>query len=57
MKESGIFSEPIRAVNIGARLLGDALVSQKADVVMIDWHPPKEVHLSPEILKILEKME
>ena len=36
---------------------GEALESQKADVVMIDWHPPKEVKLSPEILKILEKME
>ena len=55
MKKTGIFFDPIRAVNIGARLL--ALESQKADVVMIDWHPPKEVKLSPEILKILEKME
>ena len=57
MKKTGIFFDPIRAVNIGERLLGEALESQKADVVMIDWHPPKEVKLSPEILKILEKME
>ena len=57
MKKTGIIFDPIRAVNIGARLLGEALESQKADVVMIDWHPPKEVKLSPEILKILEKME
>lgn len=57
MKETEIFFEPIRAVNIGARLLGEALESLKTDVVMIDWHPPKEVNLSPEILKILKKME
>ena len=57
MKEPGIFDSPIRAVNIGARLLGEALEQQKADVVMIDWRPPKVVELNPEILKILEKME
>ena len=57
MKETSIFNTTIRAVNIGARLLGEALQQQKTDVVMLNWHPPKEVKLSPEILKIQKKME
>ena len=51
-----VFSGPIRAVNIGARLLGEALKQQDADTVMLDWRPPKEVHLSPRIREILGKL-
>ena len=57
MKEQGIFAVPIHAVNIGARLLGEALEQQEVDVMNLNWRPPKEVHLSHEILEILEKME
>ncbi len=57
MKEQTIFTQNIRVVNIGARLLGEALQQQEVDTIHLNWHPPKEVHLSPEILKILDKME
>ncbi len=57
MKEQSIFTQNIRVVNIGARLLGEALQQQEVDTIHLNWHPPKEVHLSPEILKILDKME
>lgn len=57
MGTHAIFSEPIHAVNIGVQLLGEALSRQEVDVIELDWHPPKKVHLSKEILSILEKME
>lgn len=57
MKENSIFNSPVHAVNIGARLLGEALEQQETDVVILNWRPPVEVHLSPRILEILEKME
>lgn len=57
MDDHQILGQTIRAVNIGARLLGEALEQQSVDVINLNWRPPKEVHLSEEILKILEKME
>lgn len=57
MEKRGIFDDTIRAVNIGARLLGEALDQQSVDVINLNWRPPKEVHLSEEIIKILDKME
>lgn len=57
MKERSIFTQSIKAVNIGARLLGEALRQQEVDTIHLNWRPPKQVHLSPEIKKILDKME
>ena len=57
MERHTIFSEPLRAVNIGARLLGEALSEQDVDVIHLNWHPPRKVCLSSDILAILEKME
>lgn len=57
MRDKSIFTTPVKAVNIGATLLGDALRAQQVDVVEIDWRPPKPVQLSPRILKILEELE
>lgn len=51
------FYLPVHAVNIGARLLGEALEQQKIDVVILNWKPPIEVHLSQRIQEILDKME
>ena len=51
-----IFDHPIKAVNIGARLLGEALREQKVDTVMLDWRPPKQVVLPERIRQILDKM-
>jgi len=52
-----ILNTPIKAVNIGLTLLGDALRQQQTETVQIDWRPPKEVNLSPRILEILSKLE
>lgn len=57
MKKQGIFTEPIRAVNIGTRLLGEALEQQKTNIIYLNWRPPREVQLSAEVLRILERME
>ena len=56
-KKDRIFSSPIKAVNIGAGLLGDALKQQKVDTIMLDWRPPKQVILPERIREILEKLE
>ncbi len=57
MKDNSIFTSPVHAVNVGARLLGEALEQQKIDVVILNWKPPIEVHLSQRIQEILDKME
>lgn len=57
MKENSIFTSPVHAVNIGARLLGEALEQQETDVIILNWRPPVEVHLSDRIKEILDKME
>lgn len=57
MRKDSIFTAPVKAVNIGVKLLGDALKEQKVDTVTIDWRPPKEVHLPPRIAEILSKLE
>ena len=57
MKDNSILTSPVHAVNIGARLLGEALEQQKIDVVILNWKPPIEVHLSQRIQEILDKME
>ncbi len=56
-KKGRIFNSPIKAVNIGAGLLGDALKQQKVDTVMLDWRPPKQVVLPDRIKEILSKLE
>ncbi|MGI6634638.1 MAG: hypothetical protein ACOX7B_05655 [Christensenellales bacterium] len=56
-KKDRIFTHPIKAVNIGARLLGEALKQQKVDTIMLDWHPPKQVALSDRIKEILDQLE
>lgn len=55
--ENSIFVSPIRAVNIGAKLLGEALKQQDTDTVLLDWRPPKQVVLSPRIKEILDKID
>ncbi len=60
MRENNIFNSPIKAVNIGAALLGEALQEQGIDVIMMDWRPPKVVNLPDrvrEILRVLEENE
>ena len=52
-----IFDSPVKAVNIGASLLGEALREQEVDTVMLDWRPPKQVILPDRIREILEKLE
>ena len=56
-KRDRIFTSPIKAVNIGAGLLGEALKQQKVDTIMLDWRPPKQVILSDRIREILSKLE
>ena len=56
-ENANILNTPIKAVNIGLTLLGDALRQQQTETVQIDWRPPKEVNLSPRILEILSKLE
>ncbi len=57
MKAEKLLHEPIRAVNIGLTLLGDALLQQETDAVSIAWRPPRKVSLSPRIAEILRKMD
>ncbi len=57
MCENSIFTAPVKAVNIGAKLLGEALKQQDVETIQLDWRPPKEVHLSPRIMEILRKLE
>lgn len=57
MRENSIFTAPVKAVNIGAKLLGEALKQQDVETIQLDWRPPKEVHLSPRIMEILRKLE
>ena len=52
-----ILNTPIKAVNIGLSLLGDALKQQEIETVQIDWRPPKDVNLTPRIQEILSKLE
>ena len=52
-----ILNTPIKAVNIGLSLLGDALKQQEIETVQIDWRPPKDVNLDPRIQEILSKLE
>jgi hypothetical protein len=52
-----ILNTPIKAVNIGLSLLGDALKQQEIETVQIDWRPPKDVNLAPRIQEILSKLE
>lgn len=54
--ENRIFTQPIKAVNIGAKLLGEALKQQEVDTVQLDWRPPRKVQLSERIKEILEKL-
>ena len=51
-----IFDHPIKAVNIGADLLGEALKKQEVDTVMLDWRPPRQVVLPERIKEILDKL-
>ena len=57
MREGSILNSPIKAVNIGAKLLGDALRDQEVEVIHIDWRPPKIVVLDPRIAEILDQLE
>ena len=57
MGDNSIFNRPVKAVNIGAELLGEALKAQGIDVIQLGWKPPKAVCLNPRILEILSKME
>ena len=57
MRENNIFNTPVKAVNIGAALLGEALQEQGIDVVMLDWRPPKEVDLPQRVRDILRALE
>ncbi len=52
-----IFVSPVKAVNIGAEMLGEALRQQEVDTVMLDWRPPKQVVLPDRIREILDKLE
>ena len=54
---SRIFVSPVKAVNIGAEMLGEALRQQEVDTVMLDWRPPKQVVLPDRIREILDKLE
>ncbi|MBQ7182411.1 MAG: hypothetical protein IJR97_00355 [Clostridia bacterium] len=51
-----IFTHPVKAVNIGADLLGEALKQQEVDTVMLDWRPPRQVVLPERIKEILDKL-
>ena len=57
MLKNDILSQPIKAVNIGLELLGQALKDQQVDTVVISWKPPRQVHLSPRIQEILDQIE
>ena len=47
-----ILNTPIKAVNIGLSLLGDALKQQEIETVQIE-----DVNLAPRIQEILSKLE
>ena len=57
MMENALMNHPIKAVNIGLELLCKGLRDQEVDTVSIAWRPPKEVHLSPRIREILNKID
>ena len=57
MRENDIFTAPIKAVNIGAVLLGEALQEQGIDVVTLDWKPPKTINLPKRVEDILRALE
>lgn len=52
-----ILNTPIKAVNVGLTLFGDALKQQAIETVQVDWRPPEDVVLSPRIREILSKLE
>ncbi len=56
MRENSIFNSPIKAVNIGAQLLGDALKAQETDTVMINWRPPRKTQINTGMKAFLDRI-
>lgn len=57
MNSNNILDVELKVVNIGSEIFSQALKDQNADVIQLDWSPPRVVVLSKRISEIMDKME
>ena len=56
MNQKNILNSELKVLSIGSDIFAQALKDQRADVIQLDWSPPKVVVLDKRISDILEKM-
>jgi hypothetical protein len=57
LNSNNILDVELKVVNIGSEIFSQALKDQNADVIQLDWSPPRVVVLSKRISEIMDKME